>query len=128
MYILFSLQLQPPEDVLTSVPVPSTDSIHFHSLVPYCNIPGRNSASNPRFPLKELHCQFQLDDMSTNFARVSAVSNFICFKFSYFITLYELDLLWLNVGVRLSHYYCQGFSFSFSFFLLFIDATTFGHC
>nr|KAG5705771.1 hypothetical protein BaRGS_027430 [Batillaria attramentaria] len=66
-------EVEPPESMLMAVPVPSTESIHFHPLTPSSNLPGRAGAANPRFPVAEVPYKFQLDDMSTHFARMLAL-------------------------------------------------------
>ena len=66
-----SWQVEPPKSVLTSMPVPSTESIHFHPLTPSSNLPARAGRENSKFPVSDLPYKFQLDDISTNFARVS---------------------------------------------------------
>ena len=69
--VFCSWQVEPPKSVLTSMPVPSTDSIHFHPLTPSSNLPARAGRENSKFPVSDLPYKFQLDDISTNFARVS---------------------------------------------------------
>ena len=64
-------QVETPKSVLTAVPVPGTDSIHFHPLTPSSNLPSRSGVENSKFPVSDLPYKFQLDDISTNFARVS---------------------------------------------------------
>ena len=64
-------QVEAPKSMLTSMPVPSTESIHFHPLTPSSNLPSRLGVENAKFPVGDLPYRFQLDDISTNFARVS---------------------------------------------------------
>ncbi|KAK7094598.1 uncharacterized protein C05D11.1-like [Littorina saxatilis] len=65
-----SNETEAPKTVLTQVPVPNPESIHFHPITPSSNLADRKGTENPEFPLQNLPYTFQLDDMSTNFARM----------------------------------------------------------
>ncbi|XP_076436922.1 uncharacterized protein C05D11.1-like [Babylonia areolata] len=90
-------EVEPPESILTSVDVPGTDSIHFHHLTPYSNppAPGRAPTENPLFPLKDLPCRFQLDDLTTNFARMMVLidTSSIPLALKYYLPLFTEALM-----------------------------------
>ena len=66
---VISFQVEPPDDLLSSVSVPSTDKIHFHPLVSYTN---RHGGVGPdQFPLRKISFRFQIDDIHTSFVQVS---------------------------------------------------------
>ena len=62
-------QVEPPESMLTQVPVPDVGCIKFHPLSPSSNF--NDKTSNPKFPLTDMPVAFQLADIQTNFATVS---------------------------------------------------------
>ncbi len=69
--------MAPDDSVLTSVPVPSTNGIHFHSVKPYSNfmiptVSGTNEIRSdaPHFNLKLLPGRMRVTDVSTNFVHV----------------------------------------------------------
>jgi len=64
--------LEPPEELLRSVPIPSAASIQFHPVTSY----NSNSEIQPQgFDLKKLPVYFQLDQVATNFVYLYAVIN-----------------------------------------------------
>ncbi|ELU05156.1 hypothetical protein CAPTEDRAFT_140557 [Capitella teleta] len=65
-------EVEPPTDVLLSVPVPSVDSIHFHTIQQSSNH-SPTSDTNAKFPLKDLPVTFQLDDIQTNFVTMTVL-------------------------------------------------------
>ncbi|XP_071154933.1 uncharacterized protein C05D11.1-like [Mytilus edulis] len=60
-----------PESMLTNVAVPDVSKINFHSLKTSCNY--TKSDKIDKFPLSEIPCKFQLDDIKTNFVEVNAL-------------------------------------------------------
>ena len=65
------LQTEPPDHLLTCVPVPDVGCIHYHKLRPSSNSSKRVADDNIDFPLAKMPIMFQLDDMPTQFVRVS---------------------------------------------------------
>jgi Zn-dependent M16 (insulinase) family peptidase len=63
--------VEPPDDLLSSVSVPSTDKINFHPLVSYTNRHG--DVGPDQFPLNKMPFQFQIDDIHTSFVQVTAL-------------------------------------------------------
>ncbi|PVD22506.1 hypothetical protein C0Q70_18320 [Pomacea canaliculata] len=82
-------EVEPEESILTSVSVPSTESIHFHSITSSSNLPTRPSAANPRFPLSRIPCIMQLDDFDTNFVEMNALydTSSISLELRYYLPL-----------------------------------------
>lgn len=76
--VMFLLQKEAPDSLLTSVDVPNVDSIFFHPIIPSCNRAAENvnrvaEKANPVFPLENIPFRFQLDDVHTNFVQVKVV-------------------------------------------------------
>lgn len=73
--LICNLQVAPPPEVVTSLPVPSTSSISFHPIKMFSNRRQDGcSHSEPeavKFPVAEIPYSFQLDHVSTLFAKVS---------------------------------------------------------
>lgn len=62
-----NLQTPIPEEILTSIPIPSTDSIHLHLVKSYCT----DTEQHPKFDLKKLPFYTYLQHFNTNFIHVS---------------------------------------------------------
>ena len=71
----FFFQVAPPPEIVTSLPVPSTSSISFHPIKMFSNRRQDGcSHTEPevvKFPVAEIPYSFQLDHVSTLFAKVS---------------------------------------------------------
>ncbi|XP_014253359.1 uncharacterized protein C05D11.1-like [Cimex lectularius] len=57
----------PPDEMLKFVPVPSIDSIHFHSIKCYTS---KSPDADPRFSFNKVPLNMQLTDLHTNFAYI----------------------------------------------------------
>ena len=57
--------------MMTCVDVPDVTSIHFHTIKPSSNVSSSNG--NDKFPLADIPVTFFLDDIQTNFVRVSFI-------------------------------------------------------
>ncbi|XP_064646790.1 uncharacterized protein C05D11.1-like [Lineus longissimus] len=68
-------ELEPPEDVITSVDVPSVSCIKFHPLKPSSNHVKATANANKLFPLAAVPVAFQLDDIRTNFIQMTVLFN-----------------------------------------------------
>ncbi|XP_032814630.1 uncharacterized protein C05D11.1-like [Petromyzon marinus] len=63
---------EPPEEIVSRLRIPSTDSIHFHPIKPISNVSVCHVAGlgeDGRFPLNEICFPFQLDHVHSNFVR-----------------------------------------------------------
>lgn len=77
---MYILQVPPPDDVVSSLPVPSTDSISFHPVIVLANhnvggasdqlVGGVSEASN-RFPVQNLPFFLQFNHIHSKFVEVS---------------------------------------------------------
>ena len=72
-FIAWKFQIEPPEEMLTSVAVPDVGCIKFHKINPSDNHDESTTNANEKFPLSDIPVAFQLDDIQTNFATVSNV-------------------------------------------------------
>ncbi|KAF6215152.1 hypothetical protein GE061_009903 [Apolygus lucorum] len=63
-------EIPPPDAMLTSVPIPSTDSIKFHSINVFTS---DSDKQDPRFNTKEVPLYVQLDHLKTNFVYLFAL-------------------------------------------------------
>ncbi|KAL5012223.1 hypothetical protein ScPMuIL_010774 [Solemya velum] len=70
-------EVEPPEGVLTSLPVPDVSSINFHPIKSSSN-KTETDDSNPGFPLADIPFRFQLDDTHTNFIQISCLLDSSC--------------------------------------------------
>merc|ERR1719219_7669 len=64
--------VEPPEDLLRSVPIPSASSIQFHPVTSYSS---KSETQPPGFDLTQLPVYFQLDQVNSNFVYLFAVLN-----------------------------------------------------
>jgi len=64
--------LEPPEELLRSVPIPSASSIQFH---PVTSFNSKSEVQPEGFDLRKLPVYFQLDQVATNFVYLYAVIN-----------------------------------------------------
>lgn len=62
--------IPPPDEMLRSVPILSTDSIHFHSIT---NTTSESKNQDPRFILDEVPVYMHLDHLQTNFIYIIAL-------------------------------------------------------
>lgn len=80
VHVCTFLQVPPPDDVVSSLPVPSTDSISFHPVIVLANhnvggasdqlVGGVSEASN-RFPVQNLPFFLQFNHIHSKFVEVS---------------------------------------------------------
>ncbi|XP_022257411.1 uncharacterized protein C05D11.1-like [Limulus polyphemus] len=65
-----SNEIEPPQDMVTSVSVPSTSAIQFHPISRSSNHNEDELDNIPSFSLRDMPCRFQLDDTHTNFVKM----------------------------------------------------------
>ncbi|XP_022082849.1 uncharacterized protein C05D11.1-like [Acanthaster planci] len=67
-------ETEPPVNMISSFPVPGTDSIHFHPINRHSNLLGNQEAGGAEvMDLKQIPFTFQLDDVHTNFVLFSVL-------------------------------------------------------
>ncbi|XP_014676544.1 PREDICTED: uncharacterized protein C05D11.1-like isoform X2 [Priapulus caudatus] len=71
-------EVAPPEETISSVPIPSTSSIKFHPLVASSNCTPELTSKIPSFPLTDMPFKFLVDDMHTHFVKLSMLMNTSC--------------------------------------------------
>ncbi|XP_067661811.1 uncharacterized protein C05D11.1-like [Haliotis asinina] len=83
-------EIEPPEDLLTSVTVPDVGSIQFHPIIPAANHSKEAANKVPEFPLAEIPFMFQLDHIHTNFVQIVALldSSTVPQKLKYYLPLF----------------------------------------
>ena len=80
VFILLHFQREAPDDMMSCLPVPNTDSIHFHPIHRHNNVNGKSEAVEG-LDLKDIPFTFYLDDIHTNFVEVSFVYiDFVLYK------------------------------------------------
>ena len=76
LIIITNFQIPPPKEMISSVPIPGTDSITFHHLTAYTNVnpsqvpEGVFASSPPYFPLDDLPFKMQVNDIHSKFVEV----------------------------------------------------------
>ncbi|XP_076319317.1 uncharacterized protein C05D11.1-like [Tachypleus tridentatus] len=65
-----SNEIEPPQEVITSVSLPPTSAIQFHPISRSSNHNEDELDNIPSFSLKGMPCRFQLDDTHTNFVKM----------------------------------------------------------
>lgn len=63
-------QVLPPKEMLTSVAVPSVNSIRYHPIKRISNVV-ETEDKDVDFAIDKMPCRFQVDVIETNFVRVS---------------------------------------------------------
>ncbi|XP_038073979.1 uncharacterized protein C05D11.1-like isoform X2 [Patiria miniata] len=67
-------ETEPPENMISSLPVPGTDSIHFHPINRRSNLPSNQGDGElDGMNLQKIPFTFQLDDIHTNFVLFSVL-------------------------------------------------------
>ncbi|XP_035211557.1 uncharacterized protein C05D11.1-like [Stegodyphus dumicola] len=61
-------EVPPPKEMITSVDVPSVNSIKFHPIKRVCNA-SKSEDENLDYSISKMPCRFQLDVVNTNFVR-----------------------------------------------------------
>ena len=74
IFLLFSSQVQAPPKVISSLPVPGTESICFHPVKVISNHEEGRASGDGIFPVKELNFFCQLNQINSNFTEVSHVN------------------------------------------------------
>ena len=75
--MLCLFQKPPPQEMLTSVPIPSTASINFHPVECFTT---DSIKQHPKLDLKQIPVQMQLDSVHTSFVYVRFASSVIFSK------------------------------------------------
>lgn len=63
----------PPDNMITSIAVPSLSSIHFLSVKRCSNLPGQTTQQDVDFPVDKMPVCFLLDDATSNFVQLTAL-------------------------------------------------------
>lgn len=83
----------PPDNMLTSVPIPSLDSIKFHDIVRYKT----DSCEKQHIDLSQTPVFTYFDHVKTNFVYVSRITDFV--RFNHSLNSYIVDVCFIGYFV-----------------------------